>query len=155
MKTGRPYVVHRKASNWRQNLERESNGIRWGSSLYRFFRTVRFESHHANVADCYLALADQVEHRLGALHPYFVRLAEAMRVWMGLWYEFARGEAGRRKRGRPYPGRVCPANPTGVSCGSPPEVNESSDLVSCLRGLWDSKQTSIPKRGSSFWISKR
>jgi hypothetical protein len=32
-------------------------------------------------------------------------------------------------------------------------VNDQS-LAGCLKGLWDSKKTSIPKQGTSFWIRK-
>lgn len=91
VKTGRPYIVHRKASNWRRNLEREANGIRWSADLYAFFKSVALDDRHTTVNECYRALADQVEYRLGGLDAYFVRLAEAMRVWLDLWEEVERG----------------------------------------------------------------
>jgi len=88
-KTGRPYVVHEKASNWRTNLEREANGIRWAGDLRFFFEGVRFDHRQTTVSECYTALADQVEAALSVLDSYFVRLAEAMRVWAQLWGELA------------------------------------------------------------------
>lgn len=91
VKTGRPYVVHRKASNWEKNLEREANGIKWASDLHAFFQGVAFDDHHATVSDCYLALADQVQSRLASVDAYFVRLADAMRVWVGLWDDVVDG----------------------------------------------------------------
>lgn len=84
VKTGRPYVVHQKASNWRANMEREAKGIEWASDLYQFFDSVAFEPDHTTVEACYTALADQVAERLGALDPYFERLARAMRTWVTL-----------------------------------------------------------------------
>jgi len=85
VKTGRPYIVHHKASNWRNNLEREAMGVRWASALHEFFDSVRFDGRHDTVTACYLELAAQVEERLASLDAYFVRLAEAMRVWTELW----------------------------------------------------------------------
>jgi reversibly glycosylated polypeptide/UDP-arabinopyranose mutase len=89
VKTGRPYVVHRKASDWRANLEREEAGMRWATRLFEFFRDVTFEPGLDDVGDCYLYLAGQVERALVELDPYFGRLAEAMRVWVELWRELA------------------------------------------------------------------
>lgn len=90
VKTGRPYVVHNKASDWRNNLRREANGMKWAPALYEFFDNISFESHQRSVEDCYLSLADQVESRLGVLDSYFVRLARAMRIWVDLWGDFGR-----------------------------------------------------------------
>lgn len=89
VKTGRPYVVHQKASNWRSNLQREAMGIKWADSLHQFFETVTLDSRHVSVNDCYVAIADQVESRLASLDPYFTRLAAAMRTWIDLWNELA------------------------------------------------------------------
>jgi len=89
VKSGRPYVVHQKASDWRANLEREANGIRWANELFDFFEDVSFDDRHRSVRACYLELADRVEARLGLLDGYFVELAGAMRTWSDLWEEFA------------------------------------------------------------------
>jgi reversibly glycosylated polypeptide/UDP-arabinopyranose mutase len=51
---------------------------------------VSLEDRHTTVDECYRALADQVEYRLGGLDAYFVRLAEAMRVWLDVWEEVER-----------------------------------------------------------------
>lgn len=88
VKTGRPYVVHEKASDWRVNIRREAAGMRWASDLHAFFAGVTFEAHHDTVEACYLQLARQVEHRLGRRDRYFVRLARAMETWIELWREF-------------------------------------------------------------------
>jgi reversibly glycosylated polypeptide/UDP-arabinopyranose mutase len=88
-KTGRPYIVHQKASNWKTNLEREANGLRWAADLHAFFEGVAFDHRHTTVAECYIELAGQMQDGLGALDPYFVRLAEAMIVWVELWEEIA------------------------------------------------------------------
>jgi reversibly glycosylated polypeptide/UDP-arabinopyranose mutase len=87
VKTGRPYVVHEKQSDWRRNLEREANGIRWAADLHAFFDSVSLDERHRTVVDCYAALADQVGRRLEPLDPYFVRLADAMHGWLSLWHD--------------------------------------------------------------------
>jgi reversibly glycosylated polypeptide/UDP-arabinopyranose mutase len=87
VKTGRPYVVHQKASNWKANLEREAQGHVWARDLHSFFDAVSFSDQHTTVPGCYRALADRVEAELGALDDYFVRMADAMRVWTDLWSE--------------------------------------------------------------------
>ncbi len=89
VKSGRPYVIHEKASDWKANLEREANGVRWAGELFDFFESVTFDDRHRSVQECYVELADQVERRLAAVDPYFVRLADAMRTWLELWEEFA------------------------------------------------------------------
>ena len=89
MKSGRPYIVHEKASDWQANLEREANGVRWAGELFDFFESVTFDDRHRSVQGCYVELADQVERRLAAVDPYFVRLGQAMRTWLELWEEFA------------------------------------------------------------------
>ena len=89
VKTGRPYVVHQKASDWRSNMRREANGLRWAADLHAFFDGVVFDSRRGTVEECYLELSCQVKQRLGPLDPYFVRLARAMENWVALWREFA------------------------------------------------------------------
>jgi reversibly glycosylated polypeptide / UDP-arabinopyranose mutase len=84
-KTGLPYIVHEKASNWENNLRREAKGLEWADDLFRFFRTLQFTAENDTVEECYLQIADQVESELAGLDPYFLRLAKAMRVWIGLW----------------------------------------------------------------------
>ena len=89
VKTGRPYVVHEKASDSRANLKREAAGLAWAADLYAFFQSVAFAPHHDTVEACYTELAHQVAARLGPLDPYFLRLARAMQTWLELWREFA------------------------------------------------------------------
>ena len=64
VKTGRPYVVHEKASDWRANMRREAAGLRWAADLHAFFESVALDDGPLScdtVEECYVALARQVE----------------------------------------------------------------------------------------------
>lgn len=106
IKTGRPYVVHQKASDWKTNLKREENGIRWAADLHAFFEGVSFDTRHTTASRCYLELARQVEAGLAPLDQYFARLAEAMRVWVDLWEEFGESESCPAPRTQLWPAAV-------------------------------------------------
>ena len=87
VKTGRPYVVHEKASDWRANMRREAAGLRWAADLHAFFESVALDDGPLScdtVEECYVALARQVDLCLGPLDPYFTRLARAMEIWVEL-----------------------------------------------------------------------
>lgn len=82
-KSGAPYIYHNKASNPFVNLAKEYMGLEWQEEVIRFFDSVRLTSTTAE--DSYVELANLVESNLSHLSPYFSRLAEAMRLWVGFW----------------------------------------------------------------------
>ena len=85
VKNGKPYIYHDRASNWRDNLKREYQGLIWQEDIINFFESVRFSLDCKDVETCYLDLADQVERELSKLDGYFIKLASAMRVWANIW----------------------------------------------------------------------
>ena len=86
-KSGAPYIFHNKASNPFTNLAKEYMGLEWQEEVIRFFDSVRLTSLTAE--DSYIELANLVESNLAHLSPYFSRLAEAMRLWVGFWRDRA------------------------------------------------------------------
>lgn len=86
-KSGAPYIYHNKASNPFTNLAKEYMGLEWQEEAIRFFDSVHLTSLTAE--DSYIELANLVESNLAHLSPYFTRLAEAMRLWVGFWRDRA------------------------------------------------------------------
>lgn len=58
-------------------------GLEWQEEAIRFFDSVRLTSLTSE--DSYIELANLVESNLSHLSPYFNRLAECMRLWVGFW----------------------------------------------------------------------
>lgn len=85
VKTGMPYIWHDKASDWKNNFEKEKKGIIWQEDLIPFFESVKFSEKSKTVSQCYIELADKVEKELSSLDDYFVTLASAMRIWIAEW----------------------------------------------------------------------
>ncbi|MCJ7450691.1 MAG: hypothetical protein MUP58_03040 [Candidatus Nanohaloarchaeota archaeon QJJ-9] len=85
VKSGKPYIRHDRASDWRTNFKKEKNGIIWQEEIIRFFKNVEISDSCEDASSCYLELADKVEDNLESIDDYFVELAEAMRVWIDLW----------------------------------------------------------------------
>jgi reversibly glycosylated polypeptide / UDP-arabinopyranose mutase len=90
VKSGQPYIRHIKASNPFTNLMKEYKGLFWQEELILFFSNIQLEG--TNAAEAYVDLSKQLETRFGTLHPYFTRLAEAMRVWVRVWGQAAQGK---------------------------------------------------------------
>lgn len=93
VKTGMPYIRHNKASNPFTNLKKEYKGLFWQEDVISFFkRLVLSQKSSTSPQACYLELADAIEAELSTLHAYFGRLSRAMRTWIELWDEAARGD---------------------------------------------------------------
>jgi reversibly glycosylated polypeptide/UDP-arabinopyranose mutase len=132
VKSGQPYIRHIKASNPFTNLMKEYKGLFWQEELVRFFSQVRLTGDDA--ASAYTDLSFQLERRFGETHPYFSRLAEAMRVWVRLW------ERADRIVWQPSRRSVSYADRYGSSCVVPPVSRESKEEMVVLRigknGVW-------------------
>lgn len=78
--SGAPAVEHQRASNVFANLRKEAPGMEWNETLWRRVDDARLSA--TSFVGCYRELADAI-----AAHgdPYFVRLAEAMRLWAALF----------------------------------------------------------------------
>ncbi|CAF1441313.1 unnamed protein product [Adineta steineri] len=85
VKTGSPYIRHNKASNPFTNLKKEYIGLFWQEELIVFFQNVRFSPKAVTSQDCYLELVQMIRTNLTCLNEYFVRLANAMELWVGVW----------------------------------------------------------------------
>jgi reversibly glycosylated polypeptide / UDP-arabinopyranose mutase len=85
VKSGDPYILHNKASNPFTNLKKEYMGLFWQEDLIAFFKSLQLSAHADDAEKCYLELADKIQDRFGKTHPYFHRLAKAMRIWIHLW----------------------------------------------------------------------
>jgi reversibly glycosylated polypeptide / UDP-arabinopyranose mutase len=85
VKTGLPYIWHSKASNPFVNLKKEYNGIFWQEDIIPFFQSVVLPKNCTTIQKCYIALAEQVKEKLGAVDPYFAKLSDAMVTWIEAW----------------------------------------------------------------------
>ena len=83
VKSGQPYIRHIKASNPFTNLMKEYKGLFWQEELIEFFQHVKLSGTDASEA--YVDLSRQIEARFAGTHAYFSKLAQAMRIWVGLW----------------------------------------------------------------------
>ena len=93
VKSGQPYVRHNKASNPFTNLKKEWKGLWWQEQVISFLQNIRLSTKPAaGPAAAYVDLANQLEHQFSQLHPYFKRLAEAMRIWARVWQQAAEGQ---------------------------------------------------------------
>ena len=86
-KSGSPYIKHNKASNPFTNLKKEYKGIFWLEHAIKFFQDVQLTSESKDARSAYRELAGKVKFALGDLHPYFIRLSDAMYIWVDLWEE--------------------------------------------------------------------
>ncbi|ESQ28338.1 hypothetical protein EUTSA_v100196160mg, partial [Eutrema salsugineum] len=87
VKTGLPYIDHRKAGNQFENLKNKINGIFWQEEAIPFFQTVTLPKECTSVKECYLELAKLVKEKLGKVDPYFINLADGMVTWTEAWDE--------------------------------------------------------------------
>ncbi|KAL1218490.1 UDP-arabinopyranose mutase 3 [Cardamine amara subsp. amara] len=85
VKTGLPYVWHKKASNRSENLKREYEGIFCQEVGVPFLQSVVLPKECTSVQQCYLELAKQVKDTLGQVDPYFIKLADGMVTWIEAW----------------------------------------------------------------------
>ena len=83
-----------QASNPFTNLKKEYKGLWWQEQIIGFLQTIRLNSKpNEGAAAAYVDLANQIEAEFGTkLHPYFKRLAEAMRVWAHVWQRASNGQ---------------------------------------------------------------
>ena len=91
VKSGDPYIYHKKASNPFINLMKEYMGLWWQETLIEFFYKVVLPPSANTAQACYVILADLMNKELSTLHPYFARLAEAMKLWVRTWDEVDQG----------------------------------------------------------------
>ena len=91
VKSGQPYIRHNKASNPFTNLKKEYKGLWWQERIIRFFMNVSFSTAVKTAGQAYRELAGQIEAHLLQVHPYFGRLASAMRTWILVWDKAANG----------------------------------------------------------------
>lgn len=89
VKSGHPYISHKKASNPFTNLKKEYKGLEWQEKLIDFFENVDVEGHTA--VTCYQSLADKFHNHFARTNPYFDRLGRAMQTWASLWKEAQSG----------------------------------------------------------------
>ena len=87
VKTGLPYIWHSKASNPFVNLKKEYKGIFWQEEIIPFFQSATLSKESTSVQQCYIELSKQVKEKLGAVDPYFNKLADAMVTWIEAWDE--------------------------------------------------------------------
>ncbi|XP_040862300.1 probable UDP-arabinopyranose mutase 2-like isoform X1 [Glycine max] len=87
VKTGLPYIWHSKASNPFVNLKKEYKGIFWQEEIIPFFQSATIPKECTSVQKCYIELSKQVKEKLGAVDPYFTKLADAMVTWIEAWDE--------------------------------------------------------------------
>ncbi|PQP91669.1 UDP-arabinopyranose mutase 3-like [Prunus yedoensis var. nudiflora] len=87
VKTGLPYVWHSKARNPFVNLKKEYYGIFWQEEVIPFFHFAVLTKECTTVKTCYIELSKQVKAKLGKIHPYFLKLADAMVTWVEAWDE--------------------------------------------------------------------
>jgi len=80
-----PYIKHNKASNPFVNLKKEYKGLEWQEDIIRFFMELKLKKENKDALSAYSELANQIEEHLLSLHPYFGRLANAMRGWVKTW----------------------------------------------------------------------
>lgn len=81
VKTGLPYIWHSKASNPFVNLK-EYKGIFWQEDIIPFFQAAKLTKECDTVQKCYISLSQQVKEKLGKIDPYFIKLADAMVIWI-------------------------------------------------------------------------
>lgn len=81
--SGRPAILHKRASNVWANLRKEAPGLEVNEHLWRAVDRVVLTQR--TVAGCYAELAEKLEMD----GEYWARLREAMRVWAGLFDEAA------------------------------------------------------------------
>ncbi|KAL1566486.1 UDP-arabinopyranose mutase 1 [Salvia divinorum] len=87
VKTGLPYIWHRKASSPFVNMKKEYVGLYWQEEVIPFFQSVEFPRECTTVQKCYIELSKMVRERLAHLDPYFQTLADAMVTWIEAWDE--------------------------------------------------------------------
>lgn len=85
VKTGKPYIWHDKASDWKNNFKKEYNGILWQEQLIPFFQNFKFSESSTNAGECYLEIATKVEKDLSNIDNYFEKVGNAMRTWTKVW----------------------------------------------------------------------
>eukprot|EP01033_Poteriospumella_lacustris_P007777 gene7777-5595_t len=85
VKSGAPYIHHNKASNPFTNLKKEYRGLFWQEQIISFMQTVTLSSASNTAAKAYVELAGHIDKALTPLHPYFHRLAQAMKLWVHEW----------------------------------------------------------------------
>jgi len=96
VKSGTPYIEHRKASNPFTNLKKEFAGMYWQEPLVRFLHALEVPAGAANASECYGFLAQAISREFAPLHPYFARLGRAMQTWVRLWAAAQDGALGFR-----------------------------------------------------------
>jgi hypothetical protein len=79
---GSPFVEHRKASDVKANIKKETPGIKTNENLWLAVQRVRLNSR--TIADCYLELAATVKF---PAEQYFHYLRKAMRLWGNLYHK--------------------------------------------------------------------
>ncbi|CAH2066312.1 unnamed protein product [Thlaspi arvense] len=87
VKTGLPYVDHKKSGHPFENLKKKFNGIFWQEEALPFFQSVTLPKECTSVKQCYLELAKLVKEKLGKVDPYFIKLAAGMVTWTEAWEE--------------------------------------------------------------------
>ncbi|KAJ0256254.1 hypothetical protein HA466_0092370 [Hirschfeldia incana] len=87
VKTGLPYIDHKKSSNQIENLKKKLDGIFWMEEAVPFFQSVTLPKQCTSVKQCYLELAKLVKEKLGKVDPYFTKLADGMVTWTEAWDE--------------------------------------------------------------------
>ncbi|MEM1128275.1 MAG: hypothetical protein AAGI71_16630 [Bacteroidota bacterium] len=97
VKSGKPYVWHERASDWRSNFVKEHQGILWQEELVPFFERLTFTGTTATA--CYRELAQAVRRELPPLDPYFLKLAEAMEVWLHVWHRVKKTQVDAHEAG--------------------------------------------------------
>ena len=91
VRTGPPAIHHSRASDVWKNLAKETPGLEWNERLWVAVDSVVLTGN--DVATCYAQVADAVK---GLDHPYFEKLATAMRVWARLAQASVRKGQGAR-----------------------------------------------------------
>lgn len=93
VKSGAPYIIHRKASNPFVNLKKEYMGFEWQEQLVGFFYEVTLSPESNTPTKAYLELAHKFGAKFGGgQNPYFDRLARAMRLYADAWTKAGTGE---------------------------------------------------------------
>jgi len=77
---GSPFVEHRKASKPKNNLQKETAGMKINETLWQQVKKVKLTKN--NPKDCYIELAQKINF---PKNEYFKKLKQAMIIWANLF----------------------------------------------------------------------
>ena len=80
---GTPFVEHRKASDIKENLKKEKEGIKANEILFHEVKKVKLTKK--TIIDAYKQLFDKVNIENLPNKDYFLKLKKAVNIWLGLF----------------------------------------------------------------------